>query len=115
MRRLVCGAVGRWRGRNVPTSSSDGPAVWRSNSAVTPNVAGYARMESTGNMVLYHCGTTGTPCRMGIDGTPYWNTATSGNPGASFIAQSDGTVVIRDASNKLIWWSAPGGVGRLNP
>ena len=51
-------------------------------------------MQTDGNFVAI------TP-----QGTPYWDTATHGNPGSSLVMQDDGNLVVYNGANRALWAS----------
>lgn len=55
--------------------------------------------QSDGNLVLRH------------DGRAIWSTGTAGNPGARFVLQSDGNLVVRSKAGKALWNSGTAKAG----
>lgn len=55
--------------------------------------------QSDGNLVLRH------------DGRAIWNTGTAGNPGARFVRQTGGNLVVRSKTGKALWNSGTARAG----
>jgi hypothetical protein len=65
--------------------------MWSSHAVSSP---GYARMETTGNLVLRDAG-----------GTPRWNSRTSGHPNSYLVLRDNGRAEITTPTNQVIWVS----------
>lgn len=82
-----------------PVTPKVGTTLPEGSSVSSSNGQYETTMQSDGNFVLYD------------NGRALWSTATSGNPGAHFIAQADGNAVVYSAAGKALWNSHTAGKG----